>query len=333
MNILLTGATGFVGRRVAQSLVKAGHRLTALVRPTSQERYLRRLESAGVRLFRGDVTDGSSVEQALVGAEAVVHCAAHVQDWGAREPFYRANVLGTGQVASALARSGASRLVHISTTDVYGYPHRLQVTEEHPLVSRNYYNDTKLLGERRVLELAGDRSIILRPASIYGPGSRSFVVDFITQIRQGFFPFFRSRRIIAGMTYVDNLADAVLLALAAPQAGGRAYNITDGSAVTWEEFVDALAGLAGVSVRKPVLPYAVAYPAGVAMEGANILLRGKSRPLLTRMAVQLLGTHQDFSIARAQSELGYTPRVDFAQGMELTAQWLREEGIIRGERA
>ena len=328
MEILLTGASGFVGRRVAKSLVEAGHNVTALVRPTSQERYLRQLESSGVRLLPGDVTAGPLVEQALVGAEAVVHCAGHVQDWGPREPFYRTNVLGSGLVASAFARSEASRLVHISTTDVYGYPHRLQVTEEHPLVPRNYYNETKLLGERKVQELAGDRCVILRPASIYGPGSRSIVGDFITQIRQGFFPFFRSRRIIAGLTYVDNLADAVLLALTAPQSGGRAYNITDGSTVTWEEFVDALARLAKVAVRKPVLPYALGYPAGVVMERGSILLGGKSRPLLTRMAVQLLGTHQDFAIVRARSELGYTPRVDFAEGMDLTAHWLREERII-----
>jgi nucleoside-diphosphate-sugar epimerase len=331
MKILLTGATGFVGRRVAKGLVEAGHQLTALVRPTSQGRHLRYLESAGIRLALGDVEDAAAVEQAMVGSEAVVHCAGHVQDWGARAPFYRANVLGSGNVAAAVTRTGVHRLVHISTTDVYGYPHRLQVTEDHPLVPRNYYNETKLLGEMRVQELAGDRCVILRPASIYGPGSRSFVVDFITQIRQGFFPFFRSRRIIAGMTYVDNLAGAVLLALSVSPAGGRAYNITDGSAVTWEEFVDALAALAGVTVKKPVLPYALAYTAGVAMEYGNILLRGKTRPLLTRMAVQLLGTHQDFSIARARAELGYVPQVDFARGMEATAQWLREEGIIGAE--
>ncbi|MEW6524261.1 MAG: NAD-dependent epimerase/dehydratase family protein [Bacillota bacterium] len=328
MRVLVTGATGFVGRRVAKSLAGAGHEVWALVRPTSSERHVRYLESVGSRLHRGDVEDLASLERACRGADAVVHCAGHVQDWGPREPFYRANALGTGNVATAAAGSGVSRLVHISTTDVYGYPHRRQVAEDHPMVPRNYYNATKILGEQKVRDLAGDRAVILRPASIYGPGSRSFVVDFLTQIRQGYFPFFRSRRIIAGMTYVDNLAAAVLLTLKAPTAGGMAYNITDGSDVTWEEFVDALAALAGVSVKKPVLPYVAGYSAGVIMEYSNILFKGKSRPLLTRMAIQLLGTHQDFSIDLARSGLGYEPQVDFGRGMEETAAWLREEKII-----
>lgn len=328
MRVLVTGATGFVGMAVTQRLVAAGWQVTALVRPISRPERRERLRALGAAVANGDVTDPGSLGPALAGVEALVHCAGHVQDWGPREPFSRANVLGTGNVVRAAVDAGVRRLVHISTTDVYGYPHRRQVTEEHPQRVRNFYNETKILGERVVRAHAGGRAVILRPASIYGPGSYSIVVEFLRQLKEGYFPFFRSRQVIAGLTHIENLVDAVELALMRPAAGGEAFNLTDGSDVTWEQFVDALAGLLGRKVFKPVLPYALGWAAGSAMEYANILLGGRRRPLLTRMAIQLLGNHQDFSIARVRAGLGYEPRVGFAEGMELTAAWLRREGLL-----
>ena len=259
--------------------------------------------------------------------EAVVHCAGHVQDWGSRQPFYQSNVVGTTKLVRVIS-GRVGKMVHLSTTDVYGYPHNPQIGEDHPLRPCNYYNETKLKAEAIVTAAEDLEVTVLRPASIYGPGSYSIVVEFLEQVKSGFFPFFRTREVIAGLTYVDNLCDAILLALEQSSAGPRIFNLTDGSQVTWENFVDSLALMSGKKPKKIVLPYSLGYGAGVMMEHLNRMVRAKRRPLLTRMAVQLLGNHQDFSIKKAQSELLYRPRIDFEAGMEHTAAWLKEAGLV-----
>lgn len=327
MRVLVTGATGFVGGRLVQRLREAGFSVRALVRPTSDSRRRQRLCAQGAEVAEGDLEDETSLEPVLDGVDAVVHCAGHVQDWGAREPFYRSNVVGTAHLVKA-ATGRVAKLVHLSTTDIYGYPHLRQVTEDHPSRPLNYYNETKLLGEGIVRGASDIEVTVLRPASIYGPGSYSIVVEFLEQVKSGFFPFFRSRDVIAGLTYVDNLCDAILLALEPAATPLRVFNVTDGSGVTWEEFVDGLAQLHGSSPRKLVLPYNVGYGAGVVMEWANRAFKARRRPLLTRMAVQLVGNHQDFSIEKAREEMGYRPRHDFLAGMQHTGRWLKDIGLV-----
>ncbi len=327
MRVLVTGATGFVGSRLVQRLCQSGHLVRALVRSRSKVNRRRLLVEHGAAVVEGDVTDEASLRRALDDMDAAVHCAGHVQDWGLREPFYQSNVVGTACLVK-VAQGRIGRLVHISTTDVYGYPHQRQVAEDHPLRPCNYYNETKLLGEQLVMAQEDMQVTVLRPASIYGPGSYSIVVEFLEQVKSGFFPFFRSRDVIAGLTYVDNLCDAIMLALERTCVLPRVYNITDGSAVTWEEFVDGLAELSGSAPKKIVLPYRLGYSAGVFMESTNRVLRSKRRPLLSRMAVQLLGNHQDYSIQRARAELKYQPRSDFAEGMKHTGKWLQDSGLV-----
>jgi nucleoside-diphosphate-sugar epimerase len=138
-------------------------------------------------------------------------------------------------------------------------------------------------------------------------------------------------RAVAGLCYVDNLIDAAILALRHEAAPGQAFNVSDGVAITWKEFTDALAeGLGSPKVRWS-LPYWMANSVGFALEHGYRLLRKTIRlnapALLSRQAVQVLGNNQDFSNRKVREALGWEPRVDYATGLDATLAWLRTEPL------
>ena len=145
---LVTGASGFLGSHLAEALVARGESVRALVRPTSSTAHL---QSLGVELAYGDLTDEQSLRTALRGIERVYHCAALVADWGASWAAFRAaNVTGLRSLLEAATAVGVRRFIHVSTSDVYGYPDSPN-DETAPYRLRGWpYGDTKIAGEQLV---------------------------------------------------------------------------------------------------------------------------------------------------------------------------------------
>jgi nucleoside-diphosphate-sugar epimerase len=318
---LVTGASGFVGGHVAQLLVERGERVRVLVRATSDTAVLDELE---LEQAIGDLDDAAAVHAAMDGVERVVHCAALASDWGPAAAFWRANVQGTQHVVDAARACGVQRLVHVSTTDVYGYP-GAAVDEDAPCRVRGFaYGDSKIEAERVVWEAhgLGLPVAVVRPASVWGPRSHSFVTEIVELLQQGLMLHIGGGSAVAGLGYVRNVADALLLVATHDAAVGRVYNVHDGAATTWREYVDALADIAGTERAWLSLPHRPTYVAAWAMERVWGAARARSRPLLTRVAVDLLGTDQSFSIKRIRDELGWRPEVSFDEGMRAVGEWL-----------
>lgn len=325
---LITGATGFIGGHLAQRLAGDGYQVRCLVRPGSDTALLREL---GAELVTGDVTDPGSLAGACTGAQDVLHCAAMVSDWGTGREITRVNVGGTRSLLAAAAAAAAERFVHISTTDVYGHPGSAGVDEQHPVAAfGNWYAHTKAAAETEVgkaAQASGLQTVILRPATVYGPRSADVVGEMATALRGGYMILIGGGRATAGLVYVQNLADAVLAALRHDAAPGQVFNVTDGLPVTWRQFTGDLA--AGLDCRPARLsmPYPVAHTAGLCIEQGYRLARKATgltlRPLLSRQAVQVLGRSQDFSNVKARQVLGWAPRVDYQAGLAATLDWLR----------
>jgi nucleoside-diphosphate-sugar epimerase len=201
-------------------------------------------------------------------------------------------------------------------------------SEDTPLRKRGWpYGDTKIEGEERVWSAYRELGLpvtVVRPVSIYGPRSPSFVMEVVALLKKGQMLHVAGGHSVAGLGYVTNIVDLMLLAAESPAAVGQAYNASDGSRHTWRNYVDSLADIAGVKRPSLSLPRPIAFAAGWTMENIWRVLRVTSRPLLTRMAVEVFGTDQDFPIDKARVQLGYRPAVDFDQGMEEVGKWLRE---------
>jgi len=329
---LVTGASGFIGGRLSERLVAEGHQVRCLVRVSSD---VSRLEQLGVEIVVGDLTNERSLARAVEGCDYVFHCGALVSDWATTREITRTNVQGTRSLLEACAGASVKRFIHLSSTDVYGHPHANGApTEETHTASgfSNWYAQSKLLAEAEVRRAEAEcslQSVILRPATVYGPGSREVVGEIARAIRSRQMLLVGGGRSIAGLCYVDNLIDAVVLALRHDAAPGQAFNVSDGLDVTWRQFTDGLAEGLGCAGVRWSMPYWAASGVGFSLEHGYRLLRRttglSAPPLLSRQAVQVLGCNQNFSTRRARETLGWEPRVDYPTGLRETVAWLRAE--------
>ncbi len=327
---LITGASGFIGGRLAERMSRDGYAVRCLARASSDTTAL---EHLCVEIAVGDLTDASSLARAVGGCSHVIHCGALVSDWATKNEIKKINVDGTRLLLEAAADAGVRRFVHLSTTDVYGYPGGHAIGESYRAGRfRNWYAQTKLEAEAEVRRAERKRAleaVILRPATVYGPGSAEVVGEIARAIRSRNMLLIGRGHAVAGLCYVNNLIDAVLLALSSDAAAGQAFNVTDALDVTWRQFTDDLAaGLASPRVRWS-MPYPLALAIGFALEHGYRIARRATRltapALLSRQAVHVLGRNQDFSNRNARETLRWEPRVGYRDGLDATLDWLRSE--------
>ncbi len=326
MTFLVTGATGFIGGRLAEVLLERGERVRLLVR---RPQAARSLEAAGATLVHGDLDDEASLKTALAGVRVVFHCAGLSTDWAPWADFQRVNVDGVRRLARLAANvEGLGRFVHLSSTDVYGYP-RVACADDAPVKDVGLpYNRSKVLGEQALAQVAAETRLpvtVIRPATVYGPKSKDWAVELGKLLLAKELPYVNRGRARAGLLYVDTLVDALLNAAETPAAVGRTYTLRDEEPVTWRQYLEGLAAGIGAPPPSLSLPLWLVLPVGALAEAAWRVAGAKSRPLITRHAALVVGTDQHYGIARAQAELGFRSTVSFEQGLARTVAWLRSE--------
>ena len=324
MPVLVTGASGFLGGRLTEMLAERGETVRILARATSDLRHLSHLQ---MQIVRGDLDDAAALAEAMRGVRVVYHCAACSTDWAPLATYLTTNIVGTQNLLDAAMGAGTvERFLHVSTTDVYGYP---QVPCDEDAQLRDVglpYNRTKIQGEEAVWRAHRDGGLpvtVVRPATIYGPRGKDFVVEIASMLRQGMMLLIDGGRARGGFTYVDNVAQGMMAATASSKTVGRAYNISDGTGVTWRDYTCALADALGYRRPRFSLPFPIAMALGASMEVPFGLLKLDGRPLLTRHAVYLLARDQEYPGARAREDFGFAPQVSFADGMARSAEWVR----------
>jgi 2-alkyl-3-oxoalkanoate reductase len=326
MTTLVTGGTGFLGRRLVERLIGEGRSVAVLARRPAPD-----LEALGVRVIRAALEDPQAVSAACAGASTVFHVAAKVGVWGAPGDYHRANVLGTRAVIDGCRRHGVSRLVYTSTPsvvytggDISGGSESLPLTASCP----SPYPLTKAQAEREVLAANSPSlsTIALRPHLIWGVGDPHLIPRVLTRARAGRLRIVGHGRNRVDMVHVDNAVDAHLLAeFALPAKGGRAYFVTNGEPVfLWNWINDLLLALGQAPVTRRI-PLPAAFAIGAACEVAWSVLRLTGDPPLTRFVAAELAHDHWFDITAARKDLGYVPRVTMAAGTsELVADILRQ---------
>lgn len=326
MSVLVTGASGFLGGRLAQVLVGQGEQVTVLARPTSELRHLSTFVGGPIQVVSGALTESASLLEAVREATVIFHCAAASTDWTRMSVYTESNVKGTQMLLEA-ARHAATlrRFVHVSTTDVYGYPSTPCAETGDVKDVGLPYNRTKILAEEAVWRAAqqGLPVTVVRPATIYGPRGKAFVSDIAALLRRRQMIYIDGGRATAGLLYVDDAVDAMLAAARSPAAEGRAYNLSDGSGATWKEYVSGLARGLGCKFPWIDLPFRVAIGIARAMEAPFHYLAMPGRPPLTRHAVFLLGRQQEFPADRAHTDLDFAPKVSVDEGIARSVDWLK----------
>ena len=329
--VLVTGGTGFVGGAVAQRLRSENCAVRALVRRNSD---VAALAAADCELRYGDITDAASVREAMEGADVVVHCAALASDWGPREAFERVNVEGSRNIFDAALQHGVKRVVHISTTDVYGtYDDGRVIDESFPRQVTGFpYSDTKAEAEKIAFAYAQERVlpvVVIRPTFIYGPGDRTFLPELVDAMRKHEMAFFGSADNTIPLCYINNLVDAVLLALTHEEAVGEGYIVSDGAVMTWRELTDLLADRLDLPKVKRTIPLSAAKAAAVGAETLAKLEKSTRRPALTRYELAFGGRDLRYSNGKIVRDLGFSPRVLPEEGLARTIEWLKSVDLSK----
>lgn len=325
----VTGGTGFIGQRVVTALVQAGHKVRVLARDPSRARGL---DLPGVELVQGDLGQPASLDDALVGAQRVFHCAAQVGDWLRPEETWRVNVEGTRALLAACVTAGVERVVHLSSLSVYGLCHHHGTDESAPhRYSGEAYIDSKIDAERMVrvfMDKAGPEIVILRPGFVYGPGDQRFMPRLLDALARRQFVYIGDGSKVLNISYVDDVAQAAVLAGATVAAAGNAYNLTDGTETSLRTFVEFICQELGIPAPKRQLPPPVAWAVCRGVEAVARARRAPEAPRLNRGRMRFLYYNQRYCIGKARRELGYHPRYTYREGLPLTLAWYREQGLL-----
>ncbi len=323
MTILVTGASGFLGGALTKVLVEQGKNVRLLARKTSNLDHLKNLQ---VDVVYGDVRDKASLIPAFQNVTIVYHCAAISTDWAPWTEFYQTNVLGVQNMLDiAQTVKGLRRFLHVSTTDVYGYPND-PCDETYPIIDTGLpYNKSKGLGEKRAWEFTEKTGLpltIIRPATIYGPRSKDFVLEIAKLLIKKQMMTVNKGNVFAGLLYIDNAVEGIIEAANSSQTVGKSYNLRDEKDKTWEEYTGALAK--GLQVNAPRINFSSNFAVRIAYiaEMIHRVFRIRNRPILTRHAAYLLFKNQDFPIQKAQQDFNFQSRTSFSEGMKKTIAWL-----------
>lgn len=325
--ILVTGATGFLGRNLCEHLARQGYQFRVLARPTSDVAFLRAL---GVEIASGDVRDLASIRAAMAGCRVVIHAAARFRLWGPPEIFEEINLWGTRNVLATAYALDVKRFIHVSTIIVVGpQPPGTIITEDTPYgpYPGDNYARAKMGGERLALSYAeiGLPVIVLRVGALYGPwGHYAFNRLFFEEFLRGWrVQVHRGRHVI----FPCYVGDAVLAIEAALKRGrkGQVYNVS-GRSISHRQANETVSRLAGRS------SWRLNVPAGIMINLARLLefiaLFTKREPFYPLNLVPYVFEDWQVSSDKAKRDMGFEP-VSFEEGARHTLEWYRSIGYLR----
>lgn len=324
--IVVTGASGFIGKNLLSSLAKRGYKLRVLVRNGRDDEFFRSLKA---EIYTGDLRDPEVCDWLMDGASGLINLASIVRKAGLPDSeFWELHVHAVKRLMESAVKLGVKRVVHVSTTGVMGDIKNPPADEDSPCAGTDIYQVTKAEGEKSALSYNGRGTLevtVVRPAMVYGPGDMRMLKLF-RFIVNGKFRMIGDGKTLAHPVYVDDLVEGIILAYESKSAPGRIYIIGGEKYITLSEWVDAIAREAGVTLANAAIPL---WPVTMAAIMCEAVCRPfKIEPPIFRRRVDFFVKNRAFSIERAKAELGYTPKTGLADGAKRTLEWYKERGLI-----
>ena len=326
MTALVTGATGFLGRHLAERLLHDGQAVRAIARSASKAQPLRK---RGVEVIVGDIVDQDTVSNALRDVDVVYHLAGRLFAPGVpAAAYYRTHVDGTATLlACCQARPGLRRFVHCSTTGVLGVTGAHPAGESAPAAPTNAYEWTKWQAEGLVNRAIADGfpAVVVRPGLVYGPGDLH-LVGFFQVIQRELFRPIGNQPVWFHPVCVDDLTEAFITCAGNPRATGECFHVAGREPITVSALAQTIATALGVPSPRGTIPMMVAR--ALAMAGDLLPARLRHLAPLTSSRLEFLTSSRVYDVSKAQRLLGFVAATEISAGIARTVRWYRQEGHL-----
>jgi dihydroflavonol-4-reductase len=324
--MLVTGANGFIGSHICETLRSSGFDIRALVRQTSDLTNIKHLD---LELVYGDLNDPDSLPAAIEGADAIVNNAGITKALD-NTVFERVNVAGTENILKAVETSGGDikRFVQISSTAASGpAPSELPINEDHPPRPLTAYGKSKLESERAALAYREKFPVtVLRPSAVYGPRDRE-MLSFFKAVNLRLKPTFGTGECYINFTYVKDLAQAVARALTVDSPSGVVYFVAEKRSYSYSEAGDIISRALGIKGLDIHIPTTVLRFAGKVSEKAA-RWRNKASIFSADKALEISQKYWLVDTSRIENELDFVSPTSFRDGVAETVQWYRRHGWL-----
>ena len=324
--IIITGATGFIGRNMAEEFYSKGYEIVATGR---SEQIGRKLEQIGISFVPADITEKEEISKVFCSADYVIHCAGKAGDWGSYKDFYEINVKGTKNIINACDAHGINQLIFMSSPSVYyNGQNRIDIRESDPLPEKQfYYGKTKLMAEKIILDHSknGFKSVILRPRAVYGRYDTTLTPRILAMSEKKNLPLINNGMAKVDITCIENLLDAVEKCLKAPdEAWNQVYNITNGEPIPVNQWFSTILDLFNRPFRPKNIPEFLAKNIAMISEAACLLPFTGKEPKLTRFSVGYMAKTMTMSLEKASRKIGYVPKINNQEGFENYRNWVQK---------
>jgi len=322
--VLITGGLGFLGQHLVKAFSECGDEVRIFARPKAPKE-----ASETGRIIWGDIRNPEIVEQAVEGADLVIHTISNFRKGGSdKHEAYDINVVGTENILSASLKSGVKRFIHCSTIGVHGNVREIPASETTRFNPGDLYQETKLIAEKKVWAFYKETGLpitVVRPISMLGPGDLRMLKLF-RMIKKGRFIMVGPGEALFQPAYIDDVVAGFLLCSRHEKALGEAFILGSEEYLPLKKLVALIADLLDVPVPRRQIPLKpVEFLAGIC---EKVCAPFGIEPPLHKRRVTFFKNNRAFSIAKAKSLIGYTPKVSLREGLKRTIKWYEENGYL-----
>ena len=323
-NILVTGASGFIGSHLVENIVKK-HNVRCLVRVNSDTTFLKKL---GVEINIGDLTKKQTLHGITKDIDVVFHLAAQMRKWNLPENIYRdINVTGTKNILEASLKESIDQFIHCSTASIIGPFKGKPLNETYTSYNtRNVYNKTKAEAEKIVLSHKNSIPItVIYPDLVFGPRNFNYLPLF-RAIKHKKIQLIGNGDNFHQPTFVSDIIQGFMLVFKNKKAIGEKFIIASEKPITSREMIYTIADEFDVKISPLHIPLNLAKMSRFVIEGLGQMLNYE--PPLTQAIIDFFTVNHAYDISKAKKILGYKPRINFKDGVKRTIEWYTENNLL-----
>ena len=327
-NVLVTGATGFLGKYLIEELLNNDYEVVAQGRKENVLSDIK--EKYNVKILKCSLDEIKNVE---LKVDYVIHAAALSTVWGKWEDFYNSNVIGTENVIDFCKKNNVKRLVYVSSPSIYSAKYdRLNIKEDDFDKNNqlNFYIKSKILAENLINSIEDDKleKVIIRPRGLFGIGDTSIIPRLINANRKIGIPLFNDGKNIVDITCVENVALALRLAIESEKAVGNTYNITNGDPREFKNILEELFEQINELPKYLKINLNLMYGVSSIIEFIYKLFSIYKEPMITKYNICTLGYSQTLNIEKAKKDLNYIPKMTLSEGIKKYAEDYKRNKVL-----